>query len=262
MCLIIFAYKQHPHYRLILAANRDEFYKRPTRPATFWQTQPDMLAGKDLQANGTWMGITRSGRFAAITNYRDPKNNIPEALSRGKLVTAYLKGPDSPQNYLKKIDVSRKTLNGFNLLAGDSQHLYYYSNRECLVRKLEPGIYGLSNHLLDTAWPKVIKGKSKLTKLMKAKAPLHVESLFAILGDRTVPDDEELPDTGVGPEWERILAPMFITSDIYGTRSATIIIWKSNHEIQFEERTFDSQRPGKIAGTVQEWFVIDANKVL
>ncbi len=257
MCLIIFAYNQHPDYRLILAANRDEFYERPTRPAGFWKAAPNMLAGKDLQAGGTWMGMTRLGRFAAITNYRDPNNINPEAGSRGMLVTAYLTGKTDPQSYLENIDGGKGSYNGFNLLTGDPQCLYHYSNRERVVRKLTPGIYGLSNHLLDTPWPKVSKAKSNLTRLLKTKGPLDMKSLFAILGDQTVPDDRELPDTGIGREWERILAPAFITSEIYGTRSSTILLWKHSHEVHFAERTFDPKNPGRIVGTVSERFRVE-----
>ncbi len=221
-----------------------------------------MLAGKDLQAGGTWMGITRNGRLAALTNYRDPKNINPEADSRGMLVTSYLTGRMDPQHYLEKIDSSKIPYNGFNLLTGDSQHLYYYSNRERVVRKLAPGIYGLSNHLLDTPWPKVSKGKSKLASLLKAEGPLNIEPLFSILTNRSVADDNELPDTGVGREWERVLAPMFISSDIYGTRSSTILLWEKTHEVQFEEQTFDPENPGRVVGTVSEQFVIEAGSNL
>jgi uncharacterized protein with NRDE domain len=261
MCLIIFAYNQHPDYRLILAANRDEFYKRPTRPAAFWPSTPEMLAGKDLQAGGTWMGITRNGRFAALTNYRDPKNIIPQAESRGMLVTDFLTGQSNPKNYLGKIDGSSRSYNGFNLLTGDTSELYHYSNQEGVVRKLPPGIYGVSNHLLDTPWPKVSLCKSKLAHLIKYSGSLDNEPLFSILADLTVADDSQLPDTGVGREWERILAPAFIISDVYGTRSSTILLWKNNHEVYFEERTYDPKNPGRIVGTVSKHFRVDASKV-
>jgi len=239
MCLIIFAYNQHPEYRLILAANRDEFYERPTRPAAFWPEAHEVLAGKDLQAGGTWMGITRKGRFAAITNYRDPGGNMAGAESRGRLVKEYLTGQSRPQSYLENIDSGSTSYNGFNLLAGDTRQLYCYSNRERRVRKLKPGIYGLSNRLLDTPWPKVTQGKSVLSRLISDAESFDGENLFSLLADRSLPDDSTLPDTGVGLEWERILAPFFIQSVIYGTRSSSIILIDRLGQVTFTERTYD-----------------------
>jgi uncharacterized protein with NRDE domain len=240
MCLILFAYETHPCHRLAFAANRDEFYARKTRPARFWKRAPQVLAGKDLKEGGTWMGITLSGRFAAVTNYREPGSQKSEALSRGFLVLDFLMEEYSPRKYLEKIRKKAECYNGFNLLAGDTQRLYHYSNRGEDIRKIEPGIHGLSNHLLDTPWPKVEKGKRMLAETLSKPKPLKPESLFAILEDNSKPPDDSLPDTGVSLEWERILSPLFVSSQVYGTRSSTVLLWDSDGTVQFTERTFHS----------------------
>jgi len=244
MCLILFAYKVHPSYNLILAANRDEFYERPSSPADFWEDSPQVLAGRDLQEGGTWMGIDRTGRFAAITNYRDPaslKNNAP---SRGGLVSSYLCGNRSPDDYLAEISTQAKLYNGYNLIAGDRRELFAYSNRD-EKQKLNPGIYGLSNHLLDTPWPKVFRGKKLFTAALSKKGYELETALFALLLDRKIPSDNKLPDTGIGLEWERVLSSIFIASPIYGTRSSTILLIGKTGRIKFVEKVFD--------GNPQEW---------
>ena len=203
MCLILFAYKVHPAYNLILAANRDEFYERPSASADFWEDSPQVLAGRDLQEGGTWMGIDRAGRFAAITNYRDPaslKNNAP---SRGGLVSSYLCGNQSTDGYLEEISRQTQLYNGFNLIAGDRRELFAYSNRG-EKQKLNPGIYGLSNHLLNTPWPKVLRSKKLFTAALNKKGAELEDALFALLLDRKIPADNKLPDTGIGLEWERV----------------------------------------------------------
>jgi uncharacterized protein with NRDE domain len=239
MCLILLAIKSHPAYKLIIAANRDEYYERPTAAASFWADSPDVLAGKDLRADGTWLGITRKGRIAAITNYRDPASLKSGSPSRGNLVRDYLSGSKSPVNFIAGLGKIAGHYNGFNLIIGDKDDLYWYSNRPEGTRYLTPGIYGLSNHLLDTPWPKVTRGKEIFQKLLSDKKYPSPDALFNILADRTIPDDKSLPDTGVGLEWERILAPIFITSKIYGTRSSTLIMVDRNHRVTFIERTFD-----------------------
>lgn len=239
MCLILFAYKAHPSYSLILAANRDEFYQRPSAVADFWEDAPLVLAGRDLQEGGTWLGIDRAGRFAAITNYRDPaslKNNAP---SRGVLVRSYLCGNQSPDAYLEKISRQAQLYNGFNLIAGDRHELYAYSNRGA-KQKLKPGIYGLSNHLLNTPWPKVTRGKKMLTAALAVKGAELESALFALLLDRKIPADDKLPDTGIGLEWERLLSSIFIASPVYGTRSSTILLIGKNGRVRFAEKVYDN----------------------
>lgn len=237
MCLIFFSYEMHPGYRLIVAANRDEFYERPTAPLDFWKDAPHILAGRDLRGNGTWMGVTRTGRFAAITNFRDPASVRADAPSRGLLITDFLNRDESPQSYLESVSRIGSRYNGFNLLAGDAASLFYYSNRGSGVQKVTPGIYGLSNHLLDTPWPKVKKGKDALTPLFSEKE-IRTNAVFCVLEDRTQPPDAELPDTGVGLEWERMLSPLFVSGQIYGTRSSSVLLAERDGEICVTERTF------------------------
>lgn len=238
MCLILLSYEMHPKYRMVLAANRDEYYNRPTAPIGFHGDSSDVLGGRDLKHHGMWLGITRFGRFAAITNYRDPGPNISDAPSRGFLVRDFLTGKISPVNYLEHVKSIGDQYNGFNLLVGDRSELYYYSNRGDDIKKLKPGMYGLSNHLIDTPWPKITKGKSDLGNVLNGKVDINPEDIFDILKDGSCPPDSMLPDTGVDLEWERILSPLFITSEIYGTRSSSIIFIERKGAIKFLERTF------------------------
>jgi len=240
MCLILFAYQVHPSYRLILAANRDEFYDRPSAPADFWIKHPQVLAGLDLKAKGTWLGVTKAGKFAAITNYRDPASWKADAPSRGKLVSQYLTGASNPEKYLKNVSQKAHAYNGFNFLLGDLQDLFVYSTRG-ETRKLSAGIYGLSNRLLDTPWPKVKRGKKLLKEALTQKGKGLEEALFALLADRHVPPDNQLPQTGINLEWERILSPMFITSPVYGTRSSTVLLMGNNKSITFIEKVYDGK---------------------
>lgn len=251
MCLLLFAYKSHPDYRLILAANRDEFYDRPTRPATFWEDAPGILAGQDLKAGGTWMGITKKGRFAAITNYREAGLTKENAPSRGDLVKEFLKGDSRPHDYLKTVQEMGQIYNGFNLIIGDTTRLFYYSNRDGNIRTVEPGIHGLSNHLLNTPWPKTSQGTSRLHTLLNQSKEFSPEDIFAILADRSIPPDKELPDTGVGLEWERMLSPIFIKGDMYGTRCTSVLLWEKTGAITFLERTFNRHLPDKTKSKTQ-----------
>lgn len=237
MCLIFVAYRQRADYPLIIAANRDEYYRRPSAAAHFWNDAPKVLAGRDLKAFGTWLGMTREGRFAAITNFRDPRRNREGASSRGQLVSDYLLSEVSPRAYCQAISSSVAAYNGFNLLLGDRRELWYYASEEDVARALEPGLYGLSNRLLDTPWPKVARGKETFRHLL-ANERLSEAGLLRMLADRTCPADEMLPDTGVGLTWERTLAPIFIRSDTYGTRSSTAILVTAEGRVQFTERSF------------------------
>ncbi|MEI7671074.1 MAG: NRDE family protein [Deltaproteobacteria bacterium] len=237
MCLILFAWKVHPNFPLVLAANRDEFHERPSAPADFWDATPDLLAGRDLRDGGTWLGITRRGGVAALTNFRDPASLKTGAPSRGMLVSDYLRGRENPKVYLERIAPEAARFNGFNLLVGNPDELFCFSNRGAR-EELKPGIYGLSNHLLDTPWPKVAQGKRALEALLQEEKELPPEALFTLLADRTQAPDECLPETGIGLEWERLLSPLFIESPAYGTRSSTVLLLDRNGGVTFIERVF------------------------
>jgi uncharacterized protein with NRDE domain len=243
MCLIVIAHEHHPRYPLVVAANRDELYARPTAPAGFWEERPDLLAGRDLLGGGTWLGITRSGRFAAVTNYREPGETRIDAPSRGQLVTGYLCSGDAPLNYLQEISERGADYNGFNLIAGSSGSMAWYSNRGGDPRELESGVYGVSNHLLDTPWPKVERGKAGVAAALGDDEP-DTEALFRLLADHTLAGDDALPDTGVGRDWERTLSPLFISSENYGTRSSTVLTVDTGGRVRFAERSY---APGGLA---------------
>ena len=238
MCLILFARDSHPDYRLVLAANRDEFHDRPTAPAAFWEDDPRILAGRDLKVGGTWFGITATGRLAAITNYRDPAAHRPNAPSRGLLVSGFLRGAMPADAYLAELAAHGPAYNGFNLICGTPEGLWHYSNRGGPPTPISPGIHGLSNRLLDTPWPKVSQGTAALAKLLQHDR-IDPAELFAILADRTPAPDHLLPDTGVGLERERILSPLHIASPDYGTRSATVLLVGRDGWVEFTEQTFN-----------------------
>ena len=241
MCLILFAYRYHPRYQLVVAANRDEFFSRATAPMGFWQDNQDLLAGRDLEAGGTWLGVARKGRFAAITNFRDPAAVKADAPSRGGLVSGFLQSNQSSWDYLEKLALSADAYNGFNLLVWDNQNLCYYSNENSLPRTLAPGIYGLSNHLLNTPWPKVNRGCSGLTELVSRSDDLSVDGLLRLLEDRTRPRDAELPRTGVSLEWERALSPIFIATPTYGTRSSTVALFEQGAKALVAEKSWHDE---------------------
>lgn len=233
--MIVFAYHVHPGYSLILAANRDELYTRPTAPLAYWNEAPEILAGRDLVNGGTWLGITRDGRFAAVTNYRDPRDLGAEAPSRGLLASNFLRGVDSPQVYLQGLQARACCYNGFNLLVGDTGGLYYFCNRGSVMRELGAGLYGLSNRWLDTPWPKVQRAKQALKQLIDA-GRIQPEYVFNLLADRDKPADAQLPDTGISLERERQLSSIFISSQDYGTRSSTIVLIGHDGSISVTER--------------------------
>lgn len=234
MCLILIAWQVHPDYPLVVAANRDEFFSRPTAAADFWPQAPNLLAGHDLEAGGAWLGITRQGHFSALTNFRDPAQNMPGRLSRGALVAGFLSGNATPERYLESIDGG--AYNGYNLLLADNRNLWWTSNVSGEKRRLAPGIYGLSNHLLDTPWPKVGAGKTALTQALDALP--DERPLFQLLADSSVHPDHRLPATGVPLEWERLLSAAFVKSPGYGTRSSTVITLRRDGWLNFDEQTW------------------------
>jgi len=241
MCLIFIALRQHPKYKLVVAANRDEFYARPTAPAAFWTDKPQILAGRDLVAGGTWLGMSRTGRIAMVTNFRDPNKIRPDAPSRGALVTDFLLNSGDAEHHLKQVETQAHLYNGFSLIAGTVDQLWYLSNYATDLIALDTGLFGLSNHLLETPWPKVEKGKRRLRALLKSP-DLSVDDLYEVLSDRSVSPDEDLPDTGVGQDWERLLSAAFIESPTYGTRSSTVILVDDRGRVSFNERVFDHEK--------------------
>lgn len=234
MCLILFAYQLHPNYPLVLAANRDEFYQRPTEPVHWWLETPDLLAGKDLQAGGTWMGLTRSGRFAAITNVREPGRKTEQAKSRGLLPLDFLQGDVSASDFSAQLEQSRDQYNGYNLLFGEIGDLHYFSNRHS-QQSLQPGLYGLSNARLDTGWPKVERGKEMLRQKL-AQQKLSTDELQQILATTDIAPDDQLPDTGISLEWERLLSAICIQGENYGTRSSTVLLVDKQGHVCFHEK--------------------------
>jgi uncharacterized protein with NRDE domain len=239
MCLIVFAWGAHGEFPLVLGANRDEFLDRPTRPAAFWAERPELLAGRDLKNGGTWLGVTRSGRIAAVTNYRQGSAPRTDLRSRGLLVSEFLMADRSAEAHLAAVASERDAYDGFNLLAGDGRELRFFSNRDGDPVPVRPGVHGLSNALLDTPWPKVERAKSALARLLDRGRDALVDGVLALLADRERPADHELPRTGVSPEWERCLAPVFIATRDYGTRCSTVVLIDRQGNVTFVERNFD-----------------------
>lgn len=239
MCVIYLAFDCHPDHPLILLANRDEFYERPSRAAGYWDDFPHIYGGRDLVAGGTWLGVTKSGRFAAVTNYRDPSASFG-TRSRGDLAADFLKSEQTVGKYLADVEGRGHEYSGFNLIVGElggRRELFYYSNHGEGVQQLTTGIYGLSNHLLDTPWPKVAKGKSRFAELLQA-GEITNESFFDILSDESLATDDELPSTGISREAEKALSAIFIKTPGYGTRCSTVLRFDRNLEWYFEERVF------------------------
>ncbi len=219
MCLILVAWQAHLDYPLVVAANRDEFRARPTAVAAPWPDAPQVVGGRDLMAGGTWLGVTKQGRFAAVTNVREP--GAPTGRrSRGELAQTFLTGTSTPQAYVATIEYADYA--GFNLLVADAGTLFYCSNRDHAARVLPAGIYGLSNHLLDTPWPKLATAKARFTEAL-TRLPDEA-ALFDLLADDGIVADSDLPATGVALEWERTLSAVFVRSPEYGTRASTVLL--------------------------------------
>jgi len=238
MCLIVWAYEQHPEYRLILAANRDEFYERPTTPVQRWPEQPGTLAGRDLRAGGTWMGVGPDQRWAALTNVRDPSAHKPAVPSRGGLVADYLLHSPSPADHAQAMKAIAPRYEGFNLLVADRSEVRYVSS-VAPSEVLSPGVYGLSNATLNTPWPKVTRAKQQLHSTLQSSGGL-LEDLFTLLQDTTQAADEDLPATGMGLKWERRLSPIFISSPNYGTRASTVLLMRHDGGGVLYEQTYDA----------------------
>lgn len=249
MCLILTAWHAHPDYALVVAANRDEFYERPADALDWWDDAPDILAGRDRAAVngaiGTWLGLAQGGRFAALTNYRAPSEKRTDARSRGELVRGFLAGSEQPDAFLHGLRPRQGVYNGFNLLVSDLQSLWWYSNRATtgLPQRLQAGVYGLSNALLDTPWPKVRSRVAAFAEALAADTGRRGASLspyLALLADSRQPPDDALPETGVSLEWERVLSSAFIQSPRYGTRASTVLRVRHDGSFEMLERSFDA----------------------
>ena len=236
MCLIVLAWQMHPRYPLVLVANRDEFYDRPAEPAHWWPTVPGLLAGRDLSAGGTWLAAGDRGRWAAVTNYREGQP-LPGVRSRGELPIAFVSGNESPVSFASGLGARGGDYAGFNLLVGDAHTLAWASNRMAGHQSIEPGIHTLSNHLLNTPWPKAELVRLKLQHLLHAD-DFAVEELLAVLADRAPFDDHSLPITGVGLEKERVLSSPFIVSEDYGTRCTTVLLVDAKGQTLYAEQSF------------------------
>lgn len=261
MCLILLAWRTHPRYPLVFAGNRDESYDRPSAPAAFWHDDLRIYGGRDLEQGGTWLGLALSGHFAAVTNYRERPKKGKMPRSRGELAARFLRASDTPRAYLEQTMSSAAEYGPFSLLVGDGAGLWYSSNRavtngsERPFRELAPGVYGLSNHLIDTPWLKVTSGKRRLAQLMDADETTLVTGLFDILSDRDPAPDAELPDTGVGAQRERELSPLFIAADYYGTRASTVVLIDRDGQVLFIERLFGPN--GAPLGVTEERFALE-----
>jgi uncharacterized protein with NRDE domain len=254
MCLIVFSVLEHTDYPIIFAGNRDEFHGRPTERAHFWD-DTDLLAGRDLKAGGTWLGVTRSGRFATVTNFREPGEHRPGARTRGKLVTGFLKGDVDARSYMERIDDRAGDYNGFNLILGDAGGLFYLSNRDGSLRILEPAVYGLSNGWLDTPWPKVRRAKALFEDVLRSRS-LAPAPLLELLRDDWRPRDEDLPKTGLEPAVERTASSIFISDPAYGTRASTVVLLDRNGGVTFVERSFGPD--GEDLGTASFRFDVES----
>lgn len=267
MCLLFFSYKTSPGYSLVVAANRDEFLVRPTAPLAFLDAEKSILAGQDLEGGGTWLGISRQLKFAALTNYREPAFNRSDAPSRGEILINYLSGEQGAGEYIQDLARVGERYNGFNLIVGDNKDLYYYSNRFGLSESsgnvspgaeptlLTPGFYGLSNRLLDDPWPKVVRGKELLRRDMLEREKVDPSRLLDHLQDNHHPIDELLPETGVGLDWERFLSPIFIDGATYGTRSSAVITVTDGGQVDFVEKTWDRSITGRLSSRLKTYRV-------
>lgn len=254
MCLILLAWRVHPEFPLVFAGNRDEAYERPSAAAGFWADDPRIFGGRDLEKGGTWLGMSRTGRLAAVTNYRDARAARTAPRSRGELTAAFLRGTDDPRVYLEGVAGRGSDYGGFALIVGDLERMYCTSNRGRGIEEISPGVHGLSNHLLDTPWPKVKRGKERLSALMKADEATLVRGLLDALEDRTVAPDAELPDTGVGLQRERELSCAFVAGERYGTRASTVLLLSRNDDVVCVERRFAAR--GAPQGEAEQRFAL------
>jgi uncharacterized protein with NRDE domain len=238
MCLILIAYRASARYPLVIAANRDEAYARPALPADRWTDSPAVYGGRDLQAGGAWLAMSVHGRYAALTNFRQGGSRDPALRSRGELVASYVRGRIPPLDYLREVQSRGALYNGFSMLAGDFRDLCFYSNRGNGIARVAPGVHGLSNHLLDEPWPKVVNGRTFLAAWLTLDEARLAAKLHEYLGDRTIAPDHLLPSTGVDAGRERELSAAFVAGEHYGTRASSVVIVRQDGTVYFGERSF------------------------
>lgn len=258
MCLILLAAQAHPRFPLIIAANRDEAYARPSSVAEFWAEHPGVFAGRDLEHGGTWLGLSREGRFTAVTNYRQGSPRVRAARSRGELTRNFLTGEVPPDIYVRGIEARGPVdYNGFSLICGTPQELWFYSNRGAGAERINPGVHGLSNHLLDEPWPKVTRGIAELSALLSADESVLTTRLLDLIADHGPAPDHLLPATGIELARERALSASFIAGEAYGTRASTVVLVERSGETLFIERTYGAG--GKLAGEIRQRFSISVD---
>lgn len=253
MCLILVAWRAVEAYPCVIAANRDESYARPSSPAHWWNDAPQIFAGRDLEGGGTWLGLTRDGRFAALTNYRDPESRRVGVASRGLLVSSILNSHAPIERTLEQLRADSANYNSFNIIFSDGERLGIFESMRNTGRELGPGIYGLSNHLLDTPWPKVQTAKSRMSEALADAA--HTDRLLALLRDEVQAPDGLLPRTGVSLEWERLLSSAFVRAAEYGTRCSTLLRVDQQRRAWFDEYGWD--RAGAQIGKVEMAFDLE-----
>ncbi|MCE2970723.1 MAG: NRDE family protein [Burkholderiales bacterium] len=265
MCLAVVAWQSHPDYPLVLASNRDEFYSRRSRPAAWWGQRASMLAGFDEEAGGAWLGINRGGRFALVTNVRAPSERNPHASSRGQLVVGALASGEPLPHWLAGQVQHADAYNGFNLLAGEvnprDAQLHYFGNRAPdTPRRLEPGVYGLSNALLDTPWPKVTRAVAQFACAIARR--VDADELLQLLADREPARERDLPRTGVPLDWERALSAIQIRANGYGTRASTVLTVRRDGLVTLVERSFDVAAPETAYADRRYEFTLDTAAAL
>lgn len=249
MCLLVVAWRSHPRYRLVVAGNRDEFHDRPTAALDWWDDDPELLAGRDLRAGGTWLGLARSGRFGIVTNFRDGNGAPNLAPSRGQLVPDFLRSERTTGDFLDALRPHAPDYAGFNLLLGDAHGLHYFTNvGDDTARALAPGLYGLSNHRLDEPWPKLVRTRERFAATLGNADP-DPTTLLDLLADRTPAEYESPPDRGLPPDLERALSAPFVRHERYGTRSSTAVLVEHGGRTLVVERRFDPA--GEPSGTTR-----------
>jgi uncharacterized protein with NRDE domain len=239
VCLILLAVDAHPQYPLVLAANRDEFFARPSTPAAPWPGAEHVIGGRDLEKGGSWLAVARGGRLAAVTNYRDGTRKRAGSRSRGLLVSDFILSREHPREFVEQLQDDADLYDGFNLIVADGGAVWHFNNVDRHITRVSPGVHGLSNHLLDTPWPKVTHGKAALARAVDGPRDALVASLFDGLREERLAPDHELPSTGVELEWERVLSSVFIATPVYGTRASTVVLIETSGAATLIERSYD-----------------------